>query len=252
MKYRAIIFISILLTIALVSCQMSSNNKIINIHIDEMYPFELEACSAFWYQISYNDASGSIVSMKLSKGVHDFSLCVPKNTNTYIIAQVLGDYYPQGGVVTPSSMNTVHLNFNQGYLVDFLLSLEKQNSEAINILNYSKLLQTLKDMKIIYNFDKFTLARAIFNGSLVDSSIYSLNNVRVDVTQLPPGYWVSDYEDEGAFWVTSYENKNVILSLNDGIHNYLNYLEGFLCRIIVDARSNKYFITLKQLPEELK
>lgn len=230
---------------------MTSNNKIIQVHIKEIFPFEVEVCSALWYELSYNDSSGTIKTMKVDKGIHDISLCVPKNSNTYIIVQAVGDYYPQGGVITSSTLSRVDLTFEQGYLVDFLLSIENQNSEAVNILNYEKLFQTLKDMKILYNFDKFTLARAILTGTLVDSFIYSLNNVRVDVTQIPTGFWVSDYPAEGAFWVTSYTENNVILSLNDGIHNYLNYYEGFLCRIVVDSRNEKYFITLKPLPSDL-
>lgn len=252
MRCFKMFLLNVILLILLSSCQMSSNNKIINVHIHEVFPFEYEICKPLWYKLSYNDNMGIIHSKKISTGIHDVSLCVPKKTNTYLIVQVIGDYYPQGGVITTVTMSNVELTFEQGYLVDFLLSIENQNSDALNILNYEKLFQTLKDTKQLYSFDQFTLARSILKGSLVDSSIYSLNNVRVDVTQIPTGYWVSDYKNEGSFWVTNYVENNVILSLNDGIHNYLNYYNGFLCRIVVDARNNKYFVTLKPLPDDLK
>ncbi len=252
MRCFKIFLFNMVLLILLSSCQMSSNNKIINVHIQDIFPYEEEICKPLWYRLSYNDSLGVIHTKKIARGIHDVTLCVPKNTNTYLIAQVVGDYYPQGGVITTSTMSKVNLTFEQGYLVDFLLSIENQNSDAVNVLNYEKLLQTLKDTKLLYNFDQFTLARAILNGTLVNSSIYSLNNVRVDVTQIPPGYWVSDYQSEGSFWVTNYTENNVILSLNDGIHNYLNYYNGFLCRVVVDARNNKYFVTLKPLPDDLE
>ena len=125
MRYFKIFLINILLINLLSSCQMASNNKIIQVHIKEIFPFEVEVCSPLWYELSYNDSSGTIKTMKVSKGIHDISLCVPKNSNTYIIVQTVGDYYPQGGVITSSTLSKVDLTFEQGYLVDFLVHIMK-------------------------------------------------------------------------------------------------------------------------------
>ena len=252
MRVFKIILLNFVMFFLFLSCQMSSNNKIISIHINDVYPFEYEVCKPLWYKLSYNDSSGLIHTMKIASGVHDVSLCLPKTSNTYLIAQVIGDYYPQGGVVTNSTFGNLNLTFEQGYLVDFLLSIETQNPEAVNSLNYYKLYHLLKDNNHLFNYDRFTLARSILNGSLIESSIYILNNVRVDVTQIPPGYWISDYHNEGSFLVTNYVENNVVLSLNGGVHNYLNFYNGYLCRVVVDARNCKYFITLKPLPNDLK
>ncbi|MBK5201599.1 MAG: hypothetical protein JJE21_08755 [Spirochaetaceae bacterium] len=230
---------------------MISNNKVVKVHIAESYPFEIEACRSLWYKISYNGVNGSIVSKKMPKGVHDFSIEVPKNSNTYVIAQVLGDYFPQGGVIDTSTKNKIILTYDLGYLVQYILSIEKNNNEALKYLNFKKLSQMLKDNKLLINFDKLTLARALLNGTLDQNSIYTANNVRVDLDQLPQGYWVSDYPKEGSFWISQFQDKKVILSLNDGIHTFLNIDNGFLCKIIVDSRMNKYFISIKTVPQEI-
>lgn len=233
------------------SCSMLSNNKLVNVHIAEAYPFELEACKSLSYKISYNDVNGTIKTKIVNNGNHDFIIEVPKNSNTYIIAQVLGDYFPQGGVIDTSINNKIILTYDFGYLVQYLLSLVKNNPEALSCLNYKKLSQMLSDRKLLLNFDKLTLARAIFNGSVSYDSIYTSNNVRVDLDQFPQGYWVSDYPKEGSFWISQFQNKKVILSLNDGIHSYINIDSGFLCKIIVDSRQKKYFISIKSVPKEL-
>lgn len=233
------------------SCSMFSNNKLVDVHISESYPFEIEACKSLWYKISYNGVNGLIITKHISKGVHDFKIEVPKNSNTYIIAQVLGDYFPQGGVVDSSTNTQVRLTYDLGYLVQYILSIEKNNNDAFKRLNFKKLSQLLKDRKLLLNFDKLTLARAILKGTLDNNSIYTSNNVRVDLDQLPQGYWVSDYPKEGSFWISQFKNKKVILSLNDGIHYFINIDNGFLCKIIVDSRMNRYFISIKNVPKEI-
>lgn len=246
-KYLLLILISSIF----ISCSLISNNKIVNVHIAEPYPFEIEANKALWYKISYNGTDGSIVSKNIPKGVHDFKIEVPKNSNTYIIAQVLGDYFPQGGVVDSSTTDKVILTYDEGYLVEYLLSITKENNEALKCLNYEKLSQILKDRKLLMNFDKLMLAKAILSGELSLSSIYTSNNIRVDLEQLPQGYWISDYPKDGSFWISQFQEKKVILSLNDGIHSFLNIDSGYICKIVVDSREGRYFISIKEIPTEL-
>ncbi len=250
--FKTIVASIFMMMILLSSCQMNSNNKTITVHILDAFPYESEAYRPLWYKMSYSDSAGNTLTKRIPAGVHEVSLNVPKNSNTYVIVQALGDFYPQGGVIEPTSFNDVDVSFEQGYLVNTLLSITKQNPEALNCLNYSKLFQTLKDRKFLYSFDPFTLSRSILDGSLNAKNIYHLDNVRVDVTQLPAGFWVSDDPMQGSFWIHNFSDDNVILSLNAGIHSYLNYYEGYLCRIAVDSSNSEYFISLKGIPEDLK
>lgn len=247
-----IILISFFLVFLLTSCEIMSEYKDVEVVITEQHPFETSILKELWYSVSWNDNKGIKQYSNLGTGNHSTILRVPKNRTVYVTARLIGEYYPLGGVILPGVSDKVFLNFEEGYLVDFLLELCIQNPESLEILNYPKLYQILKDQKLLYSFDKLTLARALMNGELTDNSFYHLDNIKIDISQVVSGYWTSDFPQEGSFWVSSSSKRSVYLSLGEGVHNYLNIEKGYIFTVIVDTRNNKYFINMKKIPEDFK
>lgn len=235
----------------LVSCEFTSFYKEVSVSIEDVHPFEEICQKELWYLVYWNNNKGEIKYLHLPIGVKTFKLKVPKNINTYICASLLGLYNPLGGVICPGSQRNLCLSFEQGYLVDFLISLNHQNYEAINIINYKSLYSMLKSKKNFYSFDKLTLARALMNGTLKFSYSYKEPLIRIDLKQVPIGYWVSDLPSLGVICILNYNDLKSI-SLGEGKYNFFNKEENYILTIIVDNRNKKYYINLKECPEIMK
>lgn len=249
MKAKFIVLFILIVNI-FISCEYSLNNKEVEIIIEREHPFESASGQSVWYTLSYTDGLGNINYKHLNKTQKTTKIYVKKNATIFICARALNDFSPVGGVINPGSDNRVVLNYEQGYLVSFLQDLYLQNPEATSALNYEKLYTTLKKRNLIQSFDKLVLARDLINGNLSDKSIYEVDNLSIELTQAIEGYWISENPDEGGFHISDSNYKRVSLSLGEGEHYYINIESGYIMVVIVDTRSRKYFVRIKDINPE--
>lgn len=248
MKFKIILFC--LFSLLLISCTQKLNYKEVEIIINSEHPFEKTTNKQMWYTISYTDGFGNIKYYHLGKDQRKIKIYVKKDMQTFICAKALDTFSPIAGVISPND-NKVVLDYENGFLVEYLQNLYLQNPNAICSIKYEKLFSILKQKGLLYSFNEIILARDIINGNLSEKSIYENSKVSVSLNQAVEGYWISENPNEGGFLVSDSNYKRVKLSLSEGKHYYINAEKGYLMLILVDTINKNYFTHIERLPIEL-
>ncbi|WP_320129038.1 hypothetical protein [uncultured Sphaerochaeta sp.] len=243
------IFLSVFFSVVCIGCSLSPVSfRSIEIVLGETHPWEIAATKQLWYTLRWTAGDGTFGTLHIPQGIRKVRISVPRGKTLCACAYPLGCYHPLGGALIPSENGPLVLVQEEGTICELLLSISKTGPEAVSQVNYPRVLQLIKnktdDLELI---NPTLLAKDLLNGELSSSSLEIKQRVSVFIEDIPPGYWIAERKNDGAFW-SQFGDGGVGLLVSDGLHCFLNREDGLLLKVFADDSSLSFFTSIHEAP----
>jgi hypothetical protein len=244
-RHAYICLLSVTLFLLLVpSCALVSSARTITVTLAEEFPWERAGGRPVWHLLRWSTASEGIKERFLAPGVRHAVITAEKGALTAAAAYPLGICTPLGALIRlEAAEDQVELRYEWGAAADILLTLNSRSPYAAAPLNPAVFSSALREAGEgdPWRTMRSRLLSDLSRGKLSHSSFVTLPEYHVDLSTLPPGYWISDRPDRAAVSVSSPR----LLSGEDFYQGLFRYYlpDQSLCLTVVGGEDSAFWYT---------